>query len=148
MRVKTSWIISRPLEEVFHSLYDSRMEVKPGIFTFSLFTLRPVQCRVPTGEAGVGQTRECISDRGVIYQRITSYTPYEHFSFVMEETTLPVVKCTISSIEEDFVLREVEAVEITRTTHIALQPGWRRIFSPLVYLGIKSVHRYVFRNWE
>ena len=70
MRVRTSIVIQRPPAEVWPLLCSSKMDPRiPCLFRLGI--PKPVECRLPDGAGGVGQRRECVSDRGVIRQRIT-----------------------------------------------------------------------------
>jgi hypothetical protein len=55
-----------------------------------------------------------------------------------------------AAVEERFELSSTPSggTTVTRSTHVSMRPGPRRLPTPGVYVGLKSVHRYVFRNWR
>jgi len=108
---------------------------------------RPVACRLPGGEGGVGAERACISDGGVVHQRITEWTPEHRLAFRMERTDLPFRRL-VEEVVDTIVLRSnPSGVEVTRTTSVKVNGPLRLLKGALVSLGVKQVHRYVFRSW-
>jgi len=115
---------------------------------FRLGLPKPLECRLPDGPGGVGARRQCISDRGVIQQRITHWQEPAVLRFEMIETTLYFRPC-VSAIVEEFVLEPVgeSGTRITRTTEITVT-GMARFAKALgMAIGMKCIHRYVFANW-
>ena len=110
---------------------------------------KPVECRLPDHEGGVGSTRECISDKGTIQQRITEWEPGYKLSFQLEKTDLYFGPC-VESIVEQFELAETDqgGCQVTRTTTFKTRGPFAPIVSVPVFIGLKSIHRYVFRNWK
>ncbi|WP_018630244.1 hypothetical protein [Niabella aurantiaca] len=68
---------------LFHSRMDDR---KPCYFLFGL--PKPVECRLAGNGEGVGATRECISDKGVIRQTILEWVPEQKLRFELRETSI------------------------------------------------------------
>lgn len=121
------------------------MEV-PGCFCFGL--PRPVACELPERTGGVGAERRCISDRGVVVQRITAWEPLVRLRFKMVSTD-HCWSSYVESIEEDFRLESWgKGTRITRTTSIRAMGPFRIIKELGFYLGLKRVHLYVFKNWR
>jgi hypothetical protein len=147
MRIITSAIIPGPPDRVWPLLCSSKMDPKiPCLFRLGI--PKPVECRLPAGSGGVGQQRQCISDRGLINQRITCWEAPHLLRFQMEDTTLYFRPC-VNSIVEEFALEPSGTSQtlITRTTTINVTG-----FSPwakglIMGIGTKFVHRYVFKNW-
>jgi hypothetical protein len=147
MRVQTSTLIGKPPAVLWPLLCASKMEVRrPWLFWFGI--PKPVECRLPKGHGGVGQRRECVSDRGLIQQRITHWEAPQCLRFEMESTTVYFRPC-VAGIAEEFVLATVgaNATRITRTTRIEIIGPGRWLKAALMWLGTKGVHRYVFLNW-
>ena len=70
MRIQTSIVLDKPPAEVWPLLCSSRMDPRiPCVFRLGI--PKPVECRLPDGAGGVGARRQCVSDRGVVHQRIT-----------------------------------------------------------------------------
>lgn len=100
MKIKTSTMIQAAPETIWPLLTNSSMEV-PGCFCLGL--PRPLSCELPSGEAGVGAERRCISDRGVIVQRITDWSPPQRLQFKMV-TTSHCWAPQVASITEEFLI--------------------------------------------
>lgn len=148
MRVRTSIVIQRPPDEVWPLLCSSKMDPRmPCLFRLGI--PKPVECRLPDGVGGAGQRRECVSDRGVVRQRITHWEAPRLLRFRMEDTTLYFRPC-VTGIEEEFLLEPLGAgaTRLTRTTEIAIIGFCRWGKAIVMGVGMKFVHRYVFRNWK
>ena len=115
---------------------------------FRLGIPKPVECKLPDGNGGVGARRQCISDRGVIQQRITHWQKDEILRFQMEDTNLYFRPC-VTGIIEEFVLEPIgpRRTRLTRTTDIQVTGCCRHLKQWIMCVGMKSVHRYVFKNW-
>jgi len=147
MRVRTSILINKPPAEVWPLLCSSRMDSRvPWLFRLGI--PKPVECRLPDGAGGVGARRQCISDRGVIHQRITHWEEQRLLRFEMEETTLYFRPC-VTAILEELTLEPVEygRTRLTRTTDVTVSGAVSFVKALVLSMGIKCVHRYVFKNW-
>jgi len=116
---------------------------------FCLGTPRPVQCRLPEGVGEAGAPRECIAVEGLVLQQIILWEPPHRLVFQMVGTDL-CQRHVCAAVEEHFELCSTRSggTTVTRTTHVTMRPGPRRLATAGVYVGLKSVHRYVFRNWR
>lgn len=145
MQVRTSILIKSTTEALWPLLTHSRMEV-PGFFCLGL--PRPVSCELPDQSGGVGAERRCISDRGVVVQKITQWSPPQRLRFEMASTDHKW-RSQVDSITEDFRLQpHPNGVILTRTTMIQARLPFRRLKEAGFYLGLKRVHLYVFKNWQ
>jgi len=135
-----------PAQRVWPLLCDSKMAVAPRM-PFLPGVPQPVQCRLPEGEGGVGDERECVSREGAVHQRILDWVPEERLSFRMERTDLGF-RSFVDEMVDTLELEPRNAgVLVTRTTTLRVRGRFRRPKKWLVFLGVKQVHRYVFRNW-
>lgn len=147
MRLQTSVIIRQPAEKIWPLLCSSKMD---GALCcpFRLGVPKPVECRLPAGQGGVGAERQCISTQGVIRQRITEWSPPNRLRFEMEDTNLYFRPC-VSAIVEEFTLTEINGgTRLTRTTRVTVTGRMIPIKSLALGIGLKFVHLYVFRNWR
>ena len=148
MKVRTAKIFNASQQELWPLLFNSKMDNnKPCYILFGL--PKPIECRLADNEiGGVGNTRECVSDKGIIKQTILEWIPEKKLSFAMRETNIYFKHC-VDSIVENFEINAVSKNKsiITRTTEFKLKPG-RKIFSIPMWIGLKSIHRYVFGNWK
>ncbi len=147
MIVKTRWRFSRPPEVVWPLLCGAHMEPARGwLFRFGL--PQPRECRLPSGEGGVGGSRQCESDQGVIDQRILTWDPPRRLSFRMEDSDIPRLSW-VSEIVDDFHLVPTEAggTTATRTTRVRTAGRLRWMKAVLLWVGLKQIHRFVFKNW-
>ncbi len=147
MRVRTSIIIGKPPAVVWPLLCSSKMDTSIPCF-FRLGIPKPVECRLPDGKGGVGERRQCVSNRGVIQQRITHWGEGKILRFQMEETNLYFRPC-VTAILEEFVLEPVgtASTKLTRTTDISVTGFASFAKSLIMCAGMKCVHRYVFKSW-
>lgn len=146
MIVRTATLLRRPPEEVWPLLCSSAMDRdRPCLFRVGV--PKPVRCMLPDGEGSVGARRECVSDQGRVRQRITRWDPPAALAFEMLETDLPFASLVVG-IEDTFELSKAPCgTAVLRTTKIDVKRA-ASVFAPLLlFLGLKQVHRYVFRNW-
>ena len=91
--------------------------------------------------------RVCISDQGGVGQRITRWDPPRVLAFEMVETDLFFAR-HVDAVREQFELEAVgEGTRIVRTTNLRLKSRAAWVRQLLLGVGVKQVHRYVFRNW-
>lgn len=114
---------------------------------FRLGVPQPIECRLPRGPGGVGAERECVSDQGVVHQRILEWSPESHLSFRMEETSLPFRSHIHEMVDTIDLIPTQAGVEVTRTTAIRVKGRFQLFRKVMLFLGVKQVHRFVFQNW-
>ena len=115
---------------------------------FRLGVPQPIECRLPEGRGGVGSERECVSDQGIVHQRILEWEPESRLAFRMEWSELPSTRVVLDLQDTfDLVARD-GGVSVSRTTRATLRPGFHPLERLGLFVGIKQVHRYVFRNWD
>jgi hypothetical protein len=148
MRVSTSRVIPLPPEEAFALLCDSRLRLRPLCPVFFVGVPRPHECALPSGEGGVGSERECRSEQGIVHQRITVWSPPVRLRFHMESTTFGFGGY-LDELVDDFALQpHGRGTRVTRPTTVVAH-GWAAPARlAMAYVGLKSVHRFVFRNWQ
>jgi hypothetical protein len=147
MLVTTQQVFKHPPEQIWPLLCNSRIELTPPR-VFWLGIPRPLECRLREDVTDC-RTRQCISDRGTIEQRIIIWEPYRRLQFEMETTNI-YFKHWITAISECFDLqRQANGVTIvTRTTDYCVRRGWWFPCSITTWIGMKWIHRYVFQNWH
>jgi hypothetical protein len=67
----------------------------------------------------------------------------------MADTDMPFRR-HVCTLVDTFDLENVQPgrTRVTRTTEIVLAGRFRWVKAIGVYLGLKAVHRYVFKNWQ
>jgi hypothetical protein len=129
-------------------LCDSRLELQPRCPVFYLGTPRPTTCRLPEGPGEVGAARQCVSEQGVVRQRITIWEPPTRLAFHMESTSLGFHRF-VDTLADVFELEDTGAgTRIIRTTTVTVSGHGRAALYAALWVGLKSVHRFVFRNWQ
>jgi hypothetical protein len=144
--VRTRRTFAAPASTVWPLLCESRMDGT----TSSLFRLGvplPVECRLPEGHGGVGSERECVSDQGVVHQRILAWEPEHRLAFRMESTDLPFRRYVENLVDTFELVSTDRGVEVTRTTRAWVQGRLPVLRKVVLFVSLKHVHRYVFRNW-
>jgi len=145
MVVTTSCLIDRPPEAVWPLLTHSEM-THPGVFCLGL--PKPVRCELPDGSGGVGSERRCVSDRGIVIQRILEWAPPACLRFEMISTDHTWSRF-VESLVEAFTLEPVgSGTKVTRRTTVTGKPGLRFLKEAAIAIGLKRVHLYVFKNWK
>ena len=144
--VRTSRRFPCSANTVWPLLCDSRIEGRARLL-FYLGVPQPLQCRLPEGRGEVGAERECVSDRGIVRQRILDWRPEERLSFRMEETSLPIRAFVRDMVDTIVLVPSGSSVHVTRTTTVRVSGRYRILRKWLLRVGIKQVHRYVFRSW-
>jgi hypothetical protein len=138
-------------------IYESRVEIRAGRdrvwpllcgaamtlpppLLFRLGIPRPVECRL--GEDG--QTRECVTDRGRVSQRILERRPPELLAFERVTDTAGLGRW-VRSMKDTFLLEELDGgMRLTRRTEIAP----RACTGPLLRIAVAAIHRYVNGNFK
>ncbi len=148
MKVRTICTIDASPRVVWPLLCNSAMELRPSL-CFLPGVPRPKACRLPSGVGGVGEPRECLSDKGRIEQRILEWQEPRRLCFEMIDSDM-FFRTHVRTVVDSFDLEAVatDRTRVTRTTEVVLAGRCRTLKSAAVYLGLKIVHRYVFKNWE
>ncbi len=149
VKVRTATVLPAPPETVWPLLYDSRMVLPARCPVFHLGTPRPVECRIPDGIAEAGARRECVSVEGVLSQRITDARPGRRLAFHLEHTELGFRRF-VTELGDVFELTPVRAgaaTRIVRTTRVRVGGRARVLKYGALFVGLKAVQRFVFRNW-
>lgn len=148
MRVTTTRVVPLPPERAWSLLCDSRLQLRPLCPIFFLGTPRPHECALPSGEGAVGAERECRSEQGTVHQRITVWEPPRRLRFHMESTSLGFGRY-LDQLTDEFTLTPHPAgTAISRTTTVRARGWLKPVRYAMVFVGLKSVHRFVFRNWQ
>jgi hypothetical protein len=148
MIVRTRWTVPHSPEALWPVLCDSRLELEPRCPVFYMGTPRPAMCQLPDGAGGVNATRECVSEQGKIQQRITVWEPSVRLAFHMESTDLGF-HSFVDQLGDLFELTPAgRGTRITRTTTVTVSGFGRAALYPTLWVGLKAVHRFVFRNWQ
>lgn len=148
MIVTTSWRFAQSPETIWPLLCNSRMEPTSSCL-FGLGLPQPQQCQLPSGQGGVGSTRRCISDRGVVEQTILVWEEPRHLAFSMDRSDLYFRSCVISIVDDFELARTVEGgTQATRTTSVQVIGWFRWLKQIALWVGLKKVHRFVFQNWQ
>ena len=148
MKLKTTYRFTAKPEDLWPLLFNSKMDSKQPCY-FLCGLPKPVECRLPDSEGGVGKTRECVSDKGIIKQNILEWEPNKKLTFELKETDIYFGPC-VESIVESFEIKTISSREttITRETRFVVSSGMRHFISIPMFIGLKSIHRYVFKNWK
>ena len=95
----------------------------------------------------MGAARQCVSDQGVLHQRITVWQPPAQLAFHLEHTDLRFGR-HLDHLADVFDLAPTATgTLITRTTTVSV-PKRAAVLLPFLWIGLKSVHRFVFHNWQ
>ena len=148
LRVTTTRIVPLPPDDAWRLLCDSRLQLRPLCPVFFLGAPRPHECTLPSGVGAVGAERECRSEQGAVHQRITVWEPPSRLRFHMESTTLGFDRYVEELTDEFTLTAHRRGTSVTRTTTVVARGGLKSLRYAAVLVGLKSVHRFVFRNWQ
>jgi hypothetical protein len=96
----------------------------------------------------VGAARQCVSEQGVVRQRITTWEPPTRLAFHMESTDLGFHRF-VDQLGDVFELTATpRGTRVIRTTTVTVRGFGRAALYTALWVGLKSVHRFVFRNWQ
>jgi hypothetical protein len=145
--VRTTHSFGASAGVVWGLMCNSSMEDTSALL-FRLGVPQPVACRIVGGPGGVGSERECISDQGVVHQRILVWEPEKRLRFRMERTTLNFGR-HVRDLEDTFDLEPTATgVKVTRTTRVWTQGRSNVVRRIPLWMSLRKVHQYVFGNWE
>jgi hypothetical protein len=145
--VRTRESFSCPAGTLWSLMCNSRMD-DTSTLLFELGVPHPVQCRVVDGHGGVGSERECVSDQGVVHQRILVWEPEKCLSFRMERTDMEFGRYVREILDTFDLVSTGSGVVVTRTTRVWTKGRLQVLRRLPLFLSLKQVHRYVFRNWK
>lgn len=145
MIIRTVLITKKSRSDIWSGITHAEM-ILPKPFLFRVGIPLPKKCEILTYSNGIGTVRKCTSDRGHVIQKITKFAVNRELEFHMEFNTLDI-PCDIQSMSDNFLISEVgRHSQVIRTTNIKLLNDRLGLKSMGVWMGIKSVHRYVFNN--
>jgi hypothetical protein len=89
-----------------------------------------------------------VSEQGVVRQRITIWEPPTRLAFHMESTNLGFHRF-VDTLADLFELEAAgSGTQIIRTTTVTVSGHGRAALYAALWVGLKSVHRFVFHNWQ
>jgi hypothetical protein len=144
--VRTQWPFACPASKVWSLMCNSQMDDTASLL-FKLGVPQPIRCRVTGSQPGVGSERECVSDQGVVHQRILEWTPGKRLSFRMESTELAFRRYVRELVDTFDLSPTSTGVAVTRTTQVWTRGRAQYVRRVPLYLSLKKVHRFVFQNW-
>ncbi len=84
----------------------------------------------------------------MVRQRITEWEPPARLAFHMESTDLGFHRY-VDHFGDLFEMASAgRGTQVTRTTTVTVRGFGRAVLYPALWVGLKSVHRFVFRNWQ
>lgn len=148
MVVKTAYNYKVSAADLWPLLFNSKMDDQQPCYLLCGLP-KPLECRLPDSQGGVGNTRECVSDKGTIQQRITAWNPGRKLAFEMAQTDIYFGPC-VKSIVEQFELTDNSdgGCRIVRTTTFRVKGPLAAVAAIPMFVGLKAIHRYVFSNWK
>jgi len=112
----------------------------PAPLLFRLGVPRPVECRMGAD----GETRECVTSRGRVRQRILERRAPEFLCFERTDDTVGL-RCWLRSMKDSFRLERIAGgVRLTRRSE--LKPRFWAL--PFLRIALPAIHRFVNRNFK
>lgn len=138
MFIRTSIEIAAPPERIWPLLGRARLE---GCRLLGRWLPAPRECRLSED----GRTRECVTSRGRIRQRVTRSVPGRELAFerVSDEIGLSHL---LLSMEDRFLLKRAGSLtRLTRESRVkprCVAAGW------LLRVSLPRIHRYVHERFK
>lgn len=151
VRISTALEIAASPSTVWSRLCDAEMPATtPCEFRLGVFSPpRPLACELPSGAGGVGATRRCVSDRGVVLQRITDWSVNERLAFelVSENAGLGT---HVREMRDVFELTPLPqgATRLERTTELVPAGPCPRLRGFALALALRRVHRFTMHGFK
>jgi|GEM_PF-1308624 len=147
MKLSTARKFNASAAQLWPLLFQSKMDDRQPCYLLCGLP-KPLECRLADHHGGVGSTRECVSDKGIIKQQILVWEPNRKLQFEMQETNIYFGPC-VDSITETFEIKPINETQayISRHTEFKVKAPLKPLLSIPMYIGLKSIHHYVFRNW-
>lgn len=150
MSVTTTIEIEAAAAAVWVRLCDADMPATaPCEFSLGRFgPPRPLRCELPEGVGGVGAARRCVTDRGVVEQRVTDWVVNTRLAFevVAENSGLGP---HVIAMRDVFDLRPiVGGVQLTRRTELVPRGPCPRLRGVALKLAVRRVHRYTMQGFK
>ena len=149
--VTTTVEIEAAAAAVWVRLCDAEMPVTaPCEFRLGRFgPPRPLRCELPDGVGGVGAARRCVTDRGVVEQRVTDWVVNTRLAFevVAENSGLGP---HVIAMRDVFDLRPIVGggVQLTRRTELVPRGPCPRLRGAALGLAVRRVHRYTMQGFK
>ena len=87
MLMQTKWHFRTSPDLIWPLLCKSKMDEAQSCL-FRLGVPKPVECRLASDQGGVGATRECVSNQGVVQQEIMVWEVERQLSFKLKQTDI------------------------------------------------------------
>ena len=126
--------------QIWPLLCNATMTLPPPLL-FRLGVPRPVACRL--GEDG--ETRECVTSRGRVRQRILERRAPELLTFERIDDSAGLDRW-IRSMSDTFLLKALPGGATLLTRRSRVEPRWWS--GPWIRLALVLIHRYVHRNFK
>jgi hypothetical protein len=153
VRVASSIEVKALPEAVWAVLCSAQMPVTaPCEFRFGSFSPpTPLRCELPEGRGGIGSRRRCVTDRGIVEQRIVEWTEGERLAFELVADTAGL-NTHVRSMRDVFVLKQALGPDgpttLTRFTDFEPQGPCEQLRGFALSLAVRRVHRFTLRGFK
>ena len=153
VRVSSSIQISAAPEKVWAVLCDARMPLgTPCDFSLGPFgPPKPVHCELPDGEGGIGARRRCVTDRGVVEQRIVEWSVGRRLAFDLVSDDVGLAR-HVQWMRDVFELTPSDesagTTVLMRATELGPAGPCPRLRGLALSLAIRRVHRFTLRGFK
>lgn len=143
--IETTVDIAAPPAAVWARLCDADMPATaPCEFRLGrLGPPRPVRCELVGPIGGVGEERRCITSRGVVTQRITTWRVAEHLAFELVRESAGL-GAHVRTMRDDFWLAPLAPgwTRLTRRTALDPRGPCARLRGIALAIAVRRVHRF------
>jgi hypothetical protein len=148
MQITSEWIFDASPDSLWPHFFNATMDhTRPFLFRFGI--PKPLSCRVLEGFPAIGHTRQCITDRGTIDQRILVLEPSRQVSYEMQSSTIQR-RAWVGHLKDTFTLmpRADGRTKVQRMAEFSAAGSFRAVKELALGLALHQAHRYAARNWR
>lgn len=148
MKIESSWIFECNPEDIYPNFFHATMDDSYPL-AFRLGIPKPLSCKVLGGEAKVGNTRQCTTDKGFIRQNIVELDENHKLVYEMTESNI-WCKNWVSFLRDSFILEAIsdKRTKVIRITEFKGVPHIPLLSTLGLWFSLKQAHAYASKNWR
>ena len=113
MKIQSSWLFDCLPEDIYAHFFAAKMDdTYPLVFRLGI--PKPISCKVLEGEAKIGHTRQCTTDKGYIRQNIVELEENHKLVYQMKESSV-WCKNWVSFLQDSFILEPINSNQKKRS---------------------------------
>lgn len=148
MKIESSWVFECDPNDIYPNFFHATMDDTYPL-AFRLGIPKPLSCKVLEGEAKIGNTRQCTTDKGYIKQEIIELEENRKLVYKMKESN---VWCNgwVKFLQDSFILEPLEnnRTKVTRITEFKGAVHIPILSTLALWFSLRQAHKYASKNWR